>query len=233
MNPKIRTKGDEARNSYERFLDAVAGTIAWRLPRLVVRWALTRAWAHAYTGKHESETCDPAIPFDEVLGRWTGRGSPSQKTIMPINERVKFLLTASDEEIKAALDTDAIPREGETPAHRAIEEISGQKIPTGAELARMLGGGDNLVTVDGQIGDDVKVSGVIGAPDKELDANEAMDVAAFQVAREVMAERLKTDEGLHESYKANIAMHLDDRLNLGHDRRNEVAASLIELIFYS
>ena len=57
----------------------------------------------------------------------------------------------------------------------------------------------------------------------------------FNYARQFMNKRLKKDDGLRESYKANIAMCIydnrrkDGRIN--HKECNEVADKLIKLIF--
>jgi len=61
------------------------------------------------------------------------------------------------------------------------------------------------------------------------------DRKIFRNARKTMNETLKNDDGLRESYKANIAMCIydnrrkDGRLN--HKECNEVADKLIKLIF--
>ncbi len=53
----------------------------------------------------------------------------------------------------------------------------------------------------------------------------------FASARNTMRRHLEEDEGLREVYKANIAMAIDDELDIGHEKRNELAEKLIKLIW--
>ena len=61
-----------------------------------------------------------------------------------------------------------------------------------------------------------------------------MKMNPFQRARKVMARYLKTDEGLRETYHANIAMLLYDRYGItNHTRRNQAAEEILKLVFES
>lgn len=53
----------------------------------------------------------------------------------------------------------------------------------------------------------------------------------FAEARAIMSAVLKDDEDLRKTYRANIAMCIDDELNIGHKKRNELAEKLINLIW--
>lgn len=206
MNPKARTWKNSARKYYERARDAVSGLVAYCLPRRVVYFALVRGWAEATTGDYKG-TDATTVSADEVIRRWEGRGSPVKFEGQPVgpgevfNERVEFLLTASDAEIRAELDK-----------------------PVDERLVGALGRIEKLARKD--------VAAELTA-EREIDANEAMDIAVFQVAREIMGERLGADEGLMIAYQSNIAMLIHDALGARPETSNEVAVKLIELIFCS
>jgi len=54
----------------------------------------------------------------------------------------------------------------------------------------------------------------------------------FQKARETMARFLKKDEGLRETYRANVAMLLHDRYGItDHVKRNQAAEDILVLVF--
>jgi len=53
----------------------------------------------------------------------------------------------------------------------------------------------------------------------------------FGAARYTMGKAFEDDRDLRKSYKANIAMAIDDEISVGHEKRNELAEKLIKLIW--
>jgi len=60
------------------------------------------------------------------------------------------------------------------------------------------------------------------------------DSAEFKAARRTMAKHLREDEGLRQTYEANVAMLLHDRHGItDHDKRNAAAKDILHLVFES
>lgn len=84
---------------------------------------------------------------------------------------------------------------------------------------------------DGPETPEKKSTGSAGTEGEDKPRGDWNEIEAFTAARRLMRERLEKDEGLRIGYRSNIAMLLDDELDLGHDKRNELAERLIKLIF--